>query len=225
MGWYHDPNFNWDSGNAPACSINDKPEKQEDSKPAAGSSGNTACPLPPNSPPPPPPPDVDSIYHLCQKSIWEEAVKTGQPYFPPTYMNDGKFTRATVYQEDLVATANEYYKNHTGEWIVLEIDCKLIYGLGIPILAQDAPESSPPQQPVKCLQVFGGISTTLPGLVKNVHRMERAPDGTFLKVVIAETPKQNAVTRDKPEAFPNPQPTRRGFWSRMKPVPRAVLDS
>ena len=72
-----------------------------------------------------------------------------------------------------MSAANEFYKDVQGEWIVLELDCKILYSLGIPILAQDAPESKkdPEKQPVKCLQVFGGLSTTLPGLVKKIHRM------------------------------------------------------
>ena len=50
------------------------------------SSGNTACPLPNGASPPPPPPDVDYIYHLCQKSNWDEAKTKKIPYFPPTFM-------------------------------------------------------------------------------------------------------------------------------------------
>jgi hypothetical protein len=226
MGWYHDANFDWDSSGAapPACSINNKPKaeqptpaaaaKTEDSsKPAA--SGNTACPLPGDSAPPPPPPDVDSIFHLCQKSKWEEAVRNSQPYFPPTYMSDGKFTRATVFKKDIVSTANEYYKDVKGEWIVLEIDCKTLFSLGIPILAaQDAPESTP-RQTVKCLQVFGGLSTTLPGLVKKVHKIiRRSSDGTFLKVI--DPPKLAPKEEEKKEEAPSSKEKTRRFWQKTK---------
>jgi hypothetical protein len=228
MGWYHDANFDWGESGvaAPAtCSISNKPKaeqpapaavaaaaKAEDSKPAP--SGNTACPLPADSAPPPPPPDVDSIFHLCQKSKWEEAVRDSQPYFPPTYMSDGKFTRATVFKRDIVSTANEYYKDVKGEWIVLEIDCKTLFSLGIPILAQDVAPESTSKQPVKCLQVFGGLSTTLPGLVKKIYKIRRSSsDGTFLKVV--DPPKPTPKEEEKKEEAPAKEKTRR-FWSKTK---------
>jgi hypothetical protein len=197
MGWYHgmtpeEIEKEFGDGNAPSCSISQSKKHStkaapttEDEKPSASTKGNTACPLPPSSPPPPPPPDVDYIYHLCQQSKWEEALQSRQPYFPPTYMKDGKFTRASVYKEDIVSVANEYYKTTPGKWIVLEINCKLLYSLGIPILAQEAPESTP-KQPVKCLQVYGGISTTLPGLINKVYPMLRKnSEGTFVKLLEA----------------------------------------
>lgn len=173
---------------APSCSADsskktdEKPPAKEETKPAP--SGTTACPLPPTSAPPPPPPEAESIYHLCQKSLWEEAVGEGKPYFPPTFIADGKFTRASVGKEDLVSTANTFYKNTPGAWIVLEINCKMLYGLGIAILSQDAPESTK-TVPVKCLQVFGGISTSLPGLITNILDMERVfpTSGKFVGVL------------------------------------------
>lgn len=247
MGWYMDPDFDWESfeGSAPTCSLNNKSKagagagaaapacslsnKPKGAAPPAAAaaskkeetqrpSGNTACPLPADSPPPPPPPDVDSIYHLCQKSKWEEAVESRQPYFPPTYMNDGKFTRATVYTKDLVSTANEYYDSVPGDWIVLELDCKMLYSLGIPILAQDAPESTP-KQPVKCLQVFGGISTNLPGLVKNIYRMHRAPNGRFIRMVDTPVP----IEEEKKEESPKKKeaaPKKRGTSKKKEETPK-----
>ena len=189
-------------GEAPTCSLSNKPKedsapscsssapKENDVKPPAepetkpAPSGITACPLPPTSTPPPPPPDAESIYHLCQKSLWEEAVDAGKPYFPPTYILDGNFTRASVGKEDLVSTANTFYKDTPGEWIVLEINCKMLYGLGIAILSQDAPESTK-TVPVKCLQVFGGISTSIPGLITNIYDMERVSpaSGKFVAIL------------------------------------------
>ncbi|KAG7352737.1 hypothetical protein IV203_008785 [Nitzschia inconspicua] len=117
------------------------PEKPKRREKSAANNTTTACPLPPSSLPPPPPPDAQYIYHLCQKAKWDEAVRNNLPYFPPTYMKDGKFTRASVYKEDIVTVANQYYKDTPGKWIVLELDCKLLYSLGIPILAQEAPRA------------------------------------------------------------------------------------
>ena len=190
MGWYHSmtPEEMAESGliDAPACSISNKPASTVPNEPAApeesAPSGTTSCPLPPTSAPPPPPPEAKSIYHLCQKSKWEEAKASGEPYFPPTFIADGKFTRATVNKSDLVSTANLFYKDAPGMWIVLEIDCKTLYALGIAILAQEAPESTK-DEPVKCLQLFGGISTTLPGLISNIYEMKRDnSSGEFLAV-------------------------------------------
>lgn len=223
MGWYHSADFDWEnSGAAATCSITNKPKAEQPSPAAADKaedndskptpSGNTACLLPATSLPPPPPPDVDSIFHLCRKSKWEEAIRESEPYFPPTFMSDGKFTRATVFKKDLVSTANEFYKDSKSEWIALEIDCKTLFSLGIPILAQDAPESTA-KQPVKCLQVFGGISTTLPGLVKKIYKMRRLSDGTFHKVL--DPPKATPKEDEKKEEAPSKEKARR-FWPKMK---------
>ena len=129
-------------------------------------------------------------------------------------MNDGKFTRATVFKSDIVSTANEYYKDTEGEWIVLEISCKMLYSLGIPILAQDAPESTP-KQPVKCLQVFGGVSTTLPGLITNTFGVIRGKDGTFLKVL---EPRKVSLREEekKEEATTKSKDSSKGFWPKFK---------
>jgi hypothetical protein len=238
MGWYNDPSFNWDdfsgaNGSAPACSINRSageaaaaPAPAPAPAPVVTPSGNTACRLPEDATPPPPPPDVDYIYHLCQKSKWMEAKARKQPYFPPTFIADGKFTRMTVHKGDLVNTANEYYKSVPGDWIVLEISCATLYSLGIAILAQDAPESKGEKQPVKCLQVFGGISTALPGLVANVYRMKRNGAGTFTAILepaskkVTGDEKKEEVGDSKPasnkkEQAPPPKENKGGFFSKF----------
>ena len=238
MGWYHDPNFSWGEGEAPpACSIQKKPHHQEaetappvpvtpttttttisqipikSSLITKTTAGNTACLLPADSSPPHPPPDVASIFHLCQKTLWDDAVRHQRPYFPPTYMNDGKFTRATVHKKDLVSAANQYYQSTPGEWIVIEIDCQMLFQMGIPILSQDAPESTS-KQPVKCLQVFGGISTTLPGLIQQTYKMKRSKDGTFLKVV--EPPKEEEKKEDVTTTADGEKIKPRRFWQKKK---------
>ena len=192
MGWYH--SADWDDfvaeqkkeqaatdAAAAAAAATLKPTTTTTTA-TPSSYGTTPCALPPDATPPPPPPDVEAIYHLCQKSKWDEAYFSKQPYFPPTFLTDGKFTRATIYKDDVVNAANEYYKDVPGEWICLELSAPLLYGLGIPILAQNAPESTP-KAPVRCLQLFGGISTTLPGLLRKVYPMKRSANGTFLYVM------------------------------------------
>eukprot|EP00980_Cylindrotheca_fusiformis_P014967 scaffold4095_cov117-Cylindrotheca_fusiformis.AAC.24 len=215
MGWFHsltpEEQEAFARDNAPTtCSIESRPPpaKREDASKKTDEvvpSGNTACPLPLSSPPPPPPPDAGSIYHLCQKSIWEEAVKAQQPYFPPTYMADGKFTRASLFKDDLVSTANTFYQDVPGAWIVLEIDCKALFGLGIPILSQDAPESTK-TKPVRCLQVFGGVSTTFPGLVTKIYDMKRSSrSGKFLSISEAshDVQKEQALSADNAKSPTN----------------------
>jgi hypothetical protein len=201
-------------------------------------SGVTACPLPRDETPPPPPPDVETIFHLCQKSNWDAAYHKKEPYFPPTFLQDGKFTRATVYKEDIVSTANEYYKDTPGEWICLELNVKVLYGLGIPILAQIAPESTK-DTPVKCLQVFGGINTTLPSLLQKVYPMKRAANGEFLavqdppdcgcgpaaaaatkKTTTTTTPKQTVQSAAAPKKSSKPEQAKEksgiGSWFKKK---------
>lgn len=147
-----------------------------------------ACPLPEASGPPPPPPNVPYIYHLCQTSKWNEAVSKQMPYFPPTYVKDGKFTRATVHAKDLVDTANTYYQAIDGDFMVLEINTTILYQMGVAIFSQDAPENymatnKKNKNAVKCLQLFGGISTTMPGLIANTYKMKRHPTtGKFLSM-------------------------------------------
>jgi hypothetical protein len=204
MGWYHDPDFKFEddapaSSSAPAdtntgTNTGTNTDTNTDTT-SATPSGNTACPLPPGGSPPPPPPDVQHIYHLAQKSKWQMSKAKKEPYFPPTYMKDGKFTRATVHKSDLVPTANEFYKDTSADFIVLELNCSVLYNLGIPIMAQDAPESIE-KQVVKCLQVFGGISTTLPGLVNKIYGMKRDTDGTFMELVEPAAPKKKKSDGD-----------------------------
>ena len=188
MGWYHDP--------AVLAAMQAEKDGQETAAPAASTTtttstelpggGYAACPLPSAGAPPPPPPAVDSIYHLAQKSKYQLAVAKKEPYFPPTFVKDGKFTRASVDLNDIIEVANDFYSETKGEFIVIELNCKLLYNLGIPILSADAPTASGEKSAVKCLQIYGGISTTLPDLITAIHGVERADGpnrGKFIKLL------------------------------------------
>jgi hypothetical protein len=202
---------------APTCSLNDGHASNTTS--ATSPEENTSCPLPIESPPPPPPPESSIIYHLCQKSNWDTAVNANQPYFPPTFLADGKFTRASLRKDDLISTANTFYKDVQGDWIVLEIDCQLLYSLGIIILVKEAPESTQ-TQPVSCLQVFGGISTSLSGLIIQICDMERSPvTGTFLSIRINLMDYKHACgkpLRSKEQAKPSQKGKFRLFQRKTK---------
>ena len=155
-----------------------------------GDSGPTACPLPTNpdgsisSKPPAPPEEHQHVYHLCREQDWKAAKESQTPYFPRTFLKDGKFTRASLYLDDIVDVANEYYSTASPadeKWIVLQLDVQFLYnGLGIAVLATTAPESTS----VQCLQVFGGISTKatiVDSLVTAVYSMKRRDlDGKFI---------------------------------------------
>jgi len=161
---------------------------------------SSSCPLPLSSLPPAPPPSVEYIYHLCEKEDWDNAKKKSLPYFPPTFLLDGKLTRASMYKNDneLLAIANTYYKTKSEpstKWIILEINCNQLYSLGIPILV--AKTIQPTQQEKEkdvenhdnknenaCLQIHGGISTTMPGLINKIYHIKRNfVDGTFLEII------------------------------------------
>merc|ERR1712137_1290875 len=79
------------------------------------------CAMPPKKVQVPPCPKtltgVEVIYHMCEKPQWDEAVEERGAYFPPTFHKDGKFTRASVFKEGLIDTANHFYKDSPGDWI------------------------------------------------------------------------------------------------------------
>jgi hypothetical protein len=135
--------------------------------------------------------DYDSmtcIYHLCREKNWKDAVDSSKPYYPPTFVADGRFTRASESSgASLVETANTYYSQASPkeeQWIVLEINAQLLLSMGIQILPQCAPETSPSTgEPVSCLQVFGGISTSTPNLILSVYRIQReSKSGVFTSI-------------------------------------------
>lgn len=141
-----------------------------------------------NLPKPQPPPKYhQNVYHLCRKADWEEACNSKTPYFPRTFLRDGKYTRASKHLDDVAHVANQYYWKTSPlqeEWIVLEIDVQfLFHGLGIPMEVAIAPES-PKHLPIECLHIFGGISShpkIVGTLIKSVYKMKRRDvDGKFV---------------------------------------------
>ena len=123
------------------------------------------------------------IYHLCQKEKWLDAVRSRTPYFAPTFWLDGRFTRGSCVLDSLVGTANTYYKDIAGEWLVLQMDPHLLHQMGTMIAVHRAPESTREEEPVQCLKIHGGIPTAVPDLVTHIYRMQRKEDGTFVDMV------------------------------------------
>ncbi|OEU05711.1 hypothetical protein FRACYDRAFT_258579 [Fragilariopsis cylindrus CCMP1102] len=116
----------------------------------------------------------------------QEKERNYKPYFSRTFLKDGKFIRASLHKNDMITVANEYYwktSPPTEKWIILEINPHyLYYNMGIPILANvTAPENSrnntnTTKPEIKCLQIFGGLSTnpiTLSKLITNIYPIHR----------------------------------------------------
>jgi len=171
-----------------------------------GPDGGT-CEWKPKKVQPPPCPKsltgIETIYHMCPKSEWEEAVQEKLAYFPSTFHKDGKFTRASVFKEGLVDVANHFYKESSPKdeaWICLEVNLKFLLDLGIVVLPQPPVEEQEQQdaaaaankeekkdeEPTQCFQVYSGFSTIIPGLIQNIYSIKRGGCGTFLAL---ENPK------------------------------------
>jgi hypothetical protein len=118
------------------------------------------------------------IYHLCQKTHWETALSKEEPYFPPSFWPDGRFTRASCEIASLPKAANHYYQQIAGDWLCLEINPVTLRNMGIPIAAHRASESTP-SDPVECLKVYGGIPTVVKNVVIEVYKMQRDEKGRF----------------------------------------------
>ena len=130
---------------------------------------------------------VTKVYHMCEKKLWDEAVSSGTAYFPPTFLEDGKFTHATAVAERLVSTANHFYTSTKGDWICVELDRNELQKLGILTIFEEA-------KPVGATSVnddweawvfphiFGGIPTHVSGVVTNILPMKRDGEGTFLSI-------------------------------------------
>jgi uncharacterized protein (DUF952 family)/mannose-6-phosphate isomerase-like protein (cupin superfamily) len=130
--------------------------------------------------------DQELLYHMCQKDLWEEAVSSKKAYFPPTFAKDGMFTHATAVPERLIQTANHFYTDVEGDWICLELSRSALLKIGIDTVFEEA-------KPVGdtgvsdtwdwiCPHIYGGIPTTIDGIVHRTYPMKRQADGTFVSI-------------------------------------------
>uniref|UniRef100_A0A7S2RPF2 Cupin n=1 Tax=Eucampia antarctica TaxID=49252 RepID=A0A7S2RPF2_9STRA len=132
----------------------------------------------------------DVLYHMCQKTLWEEASHNGKAYYSPTFETDGFFTHATAVPERLIETANHFYTQTLGEWICLELSRSALENIGIitkdeqPLPVADAVVS---ENWVKnnwvCPHIYGGIPT-VDGLnvLQKIHPIIRTDDGKFVNI-------------------------------------------
>lgn len=130
----------------------------------------------------------DKVYHMCQKTLWEQALSSKTAYYPPTFVEDGHFTHATAVADRLMQTANHFYTAIEGEWICVEMDVAALKALGIsvrfeqPLPVGDQPVSADWME-WACPHVYGGIPCHVEGVVTRVCSITRDRDtGAFLGI-------------------------------------------
>mmetsp|Transcript_34958 Transcript_34958/g.54641 ORF Transcript_34958/g.54641 Transcript_34958/m.54641 type:complete len:124 (-) Transcript_34958:2683-3054(-) len=114
------------------------------------------------------------VYHMAQKSLWEEA---GEEYTPPTYQQDG-FVHATEDSAMLLGIANHFYKETKGEWILLKLSVdklkhKTVWEAPAPV----GDKSSNLETEVKMPHIYGPINKDA---VDKITSIQRDEDGSFL---------------------------------------------
>jgi len=134
--------------------------------------------------------DSDVIFHMCQKKLWEEAVESGNAYFPPTFEADGGFTHATSVPKRLIDTANHFYTDTIGDWICLQLSRSALLKIGImtkdeealPVGEKSASNEWTENQLV-FPHIYGGIPT-MKGLnvLTKIYDMVRTENGKFLSI-------------------------------------------
>eukprot|EP00578_Thalassiosira_sp_NH16_P002403 CAMPEP_0181132876 /NCGR_PEP_ID=MMETSP1071-20121207/31235_1 /TAXON_ID=35127 /ORGANISM="Thalassiosira sp., Strain NH16" /LENGTH=308 /DNA_ID=CAMNT_0023219251 /DNA_START=151 /DNA_END=1077 /DNA_ORIENTATION=- len=132
--------------------------------------------------------DVRKIYHMCQTSLYEKCVSEERAYFPPTFVQDGRFTHATAVPSDLVSTANHFYTKTAGDWICLEIDRDVLENeMGIVTVFECARpvgdiDTDEDWKGSTFPHIFGGIPAHVDGVVTKVYEMKRSEEGKFLSI-------------------------------------------
>lgn len=105
--------------------------------------------------------------HLVPETVWD-AHDPGTPYVPAAYAADG-FVHCTDGDDAMVAVANRFYRDVPGSFLLLTLD---LDRTGSPWRFDDEARIYP--------HIYGAID---PRSVVLVRRMDRAPDGTFLRPV------------------------------------------
>lgn len=139
----------------------------------------------------------DILYHMCEKPLWDEAVKSRRAYFPPTFEQDGCYTHATAVPERLIHTANHYYQGSKSEWICLQLSRSALTNLGI--ITKDEGGGPVGDSPLSdqmidnnwvCPHIYGGIPTLRSlGVLTKTFPMLRGEGGEFLSIpaLVAKT--------------------------------------
>jgi uncharacterized protein (DUF952 family) len=103
-------------------------------------------------------------YHLAQLARWE-AAPADEPYRAPSLDDEG-FTHCTTGVDEMVATAERYYRTDPGPFVVLSVELDALNGAW----RYDAPGERYPH-------IYGPIPRTA---IVRVVAMARDADGRFL---------------------------------------------
>jgi len=134
--------------------------------------------------------DLCSLYHMCEKSLWDAAIDSEAAYFPPTFHEDGGFTHASFIPEKLIETANHFYTSSKDNWVCLKLcNSKTLKNkCGIVTIFEEpkgvgAVETKGDWKGSVFPHIYGGIPVTISGIVMEVFTMKRDPvSGKFLSI-------------------------------------------
>lgn len=124
------------------------------------------------------------VFHLVQATLWNETVRQGGTYYPPTYEIDG-FTHGTSNPHKLLNVANHFYPEVPGEWYCLRMTVDSLKAAGITTVFEGTAPVGDIQPEFDGAEgelfphIKGGIA---PAAVLEVHAVARAVDGTFLAI-------------------------------------------
>ncbi len=129
------------------------------------------------------------VFHLVQKSLWDEAVEADAIYYPPTYEQDG-FTHATANPDFLLTIGNHFYQEVEGDWLCLRMsvdslaasDVRTIFEGTAPVGDKEADFEGTDSELFP--HILGGIH---PSAVLEAHRVSRNGEGRFISVADVAT--------------------------------------
>ena len=134
---------------------------------------------------------IQIIYHMCKKSLYDKSISNQTAYFPPTFIQDGRFTHASTVPATLLNTANHFYSTTSPaaeQWMCLEIDREVLEKkLGIVTVFECAKavgdiHADEDWRGLVFPHIFGGIPAHVEGVVTNTYNMVRSEDGVFLTI-------------------------------------------
>jgi len=124
------------------------------------------------------------VYHLVQKSMWDEALKTNTTYFPPTYTQDN-FTHATANPDFLLTIGNHFYQEVKGDWLCLRMSVDSLAATGVQTIFEGTAPVGDKEADFEGTDselfphILGGIH---PLAVLEAHVVSRNKSGRFLAV-------------------------------------------
>lgn len=141
------------------------------------------------------------IYHLVQKTLWNEALNTKSTYYPPTYEQDG-FTHATANPDFLLTIGNHFYREVPGDWLSLRMSVDSLAATEVQTIFEGTAPVGDTQPDFDGADselfphILGGID---PAAVLQAHEVSRSADGRFLGVskVVGDTTLYHIVSENE----------------------------